>query len=400
MKWFSSTFVILLISTFCLFVVLSAGSLLQARLGMTSPQSMRNMAQDISSPMMNTMLAMEVPQLRQQGDRPSLFQDRILSGIINYITAINPTDPWTIVASELPGLSGVEREEPSDRATDFEDPRTVDVEVDHDGMNKHEPDSESDSEFDSESETINEPAIGHELVTEPGVKNESDVENDAEAGTEIDIDIDTIKAFIYHSHNRESWVSELEGVTKHSDAFDAEINVTLLGDRLAERLQQLGIGAISSNTDYKSTIKDYNWNFSYAYSLKTVQEAFAVHEDLQYFFDLHRDAQKKSITTVEIDGVSYAKVYFVIGRKNPDWEKNEALAQQIHDIMEAQYPGISRGILGKNSNSGHAEYNQSFSANSILIEIGGVENTLEESYRTIDVLGSAISEVIWHAQKQ
>lgn len=380
MKWFSSTFFILLISTFCLFVVLSAGSLLQAKLDMTSPQQMRNIAKDISSPMMNSMLAMEVPQLRLQGDRPPLFQDRILSGVINYMTAINPTDPWTIIASETPGMFKVERDE----HLDGEQPRNAE-------------DSDELHDVEIEGGTEDEVIIDEEPVDEEPV--------DEKPSDEVPADEDQtpptkIKAFIYHSHNRESWVPELEGVTKHSEAFDAEINVTLLGDRLAERLQDLGIGAVSSNTDYKTTVKDYNWNFSYAYSLKTVQEAFAVHQDLEYFFDLHRDALSKNITTAVIDGVSYAKVYFVIGRKNPDWEKNEALAEQIHNKMEAQYPGISRGILGKDSNSGHAEYNQSFSTNSILIEIGGVENTLEESYRTIDILGSAISEVISHAQKQ
>lgn len=365
MKWFSSTFFMLLISTFCVFIVLSGGSLLQTKLGMTSPQPMRNIAQDMSSPMMNSMLAMEVPQLRLQSERSSLLQNRVLNGAIQYLTKINPTDPWTIVASETPGMYKVERsEELAEELAEAELEEIVEDEV--------------------EVETV----------------EVEEVEADVEFEVEPDLNLDAIKAFIYHSHNRESWVPELEGVTKHSDAFDAEINVTLLGDRLADRLQDLGVGAVSSNTDYMTSVKDYNWNFSYAYSLKTVQEAFAVHQHLEYFFDLHRDALSKDVTTAVIDDVSYAKVYFVIGRKNPNWEKNEALAQHIHDVMEAEYPGISRGILGKNSNSGHAEYNQSFSANSILIEIGGVENTLEESYRTVDILGSAIAEVIRNAQKQ
>ncbi|WP_368730606.1 stage II sporulation protein P [Mycobacterium tuberculosis] len=42
---------------------------------------------------------------------------------------------------------------------------------------------------------------------------------------------------------------------------------------------------------------------------------------------------------------------------------------------------------------GNGDYNQALSANSALIEIGGVENNLEENYRTITLLAKVMREI-------
>jgi stage II sporulation protein P len=207
------------------------------------------------------------------------------------------------------------------------------------------------------------------------------------------------KVFIYHSHNRESFLPELADAKSPQEAYDADINVGLLGSRLAERLTELGIGAISSTVDYQTSVKNHNWNLSYQYSLETVKEAMAAHPELEYYLDIHRDSQGKKITTHEIDGLTYARVAFVVGQKNPNWKENDAFAADIHRRLEEKYPGLSRGIWGKDGSSGHGEYNQSVSPNSILIEVGGVENTLEECYRTIDVLAQVIADIVMDAER-
>ena len=202
--------------------------------------------------------------------------------------------------------------------------------------------------------------------------------------------------FIYHSHNRESFLPELGPGAK--DPNHSEINVTLVGKRLARKLEEKGIGAVSSSKDYPSAVKSYDWNLSYQYSRQTVRQAMAGYENLEYFFDIHRDSQRRSKTTVTIDGKDFAQVYFIIGRKNPNWKQNEAFARKIHEKLEARYPGLSRGIWGKSASSGHGEYNQSLAPGSVLIEIGGIENTLEECYRTADILADVIAEIIWESR--
>jgi stage II sporulation protein P len=75
-----------------------------------------------------------------------------------------------------------------------------------------------------------------------------------------------------------------------------------------------------------------------------------------------------------------------------------SFANQIHEKLEKEYPGLSRGIWGKTAATGNGEYNQSVAPESVLIEIGGVENTLKECYRTADVLAEAIAELYWESQ--
>jgi stage II sporulation protein P len=207
-------------------------------------------------------------------------------------------------------------------------------------------------------------------------------------------------AFIYQSHSTESYLPELKNVTKPDEAYDDKINVTLVGARLAQNLEKDGIGAVHSDQIYSAaTIKDFRYPYSYKYSLKTLQEAAVTHPDLQYYFDIHRDSQDRDKTTIQIGGKSYAQLYFIIGAKNPNWKQNEQFANEIHDALEAKYPGLSKGIHAKTANEGNGEYNQSFSPNSILIEVGGPYNSLEECYRSTDALADAVSQVILNAQK-
>ncbi|WP_274363229.1 stage II sporulation protein P [Paenibacillus thermotolerans] len=208
-------------------------------------------------------------------------------------------------------------------------------------------------------------------------------------------------AFIYHSHNRESWLPELKGTKKDSpdEAFDAKINVTKLGERLQKQLEKNGVGAIHSGKDYAGTIKNFNYNYSYKYSQKTVREALAVNSELEYLFDIHRDSQTRKYTTKTINGKDYAQIYIIIGQGNPHWKQNEAFAEQVHEGMNKLLPGISKGIMAKGTKHGHGEYNQSLSDNSLLIEVGGVGNTIDESNRTIDALAKVIAGIIRNAEK-
>jgi stage II sporulation protein P len=205
-------------------------------------------------------------------------------------------------------------------------------------------------------------------------------------------------AFVYQSHNQESYLPELQGVKDPDKAYDPQTNVTKVGLRLAQKLEQEGIGAVHSDKNYPAIEKGFNYYYSYKYSLKTLQEASSSHPDLKFYFDIHRDSQRREKTTVRINGKDYAQIYFIIGGKNPNWKENEQFASQIHQTVEAKFPGISKGSFAK-AGEGNGVYNQTFSTNSILIEIGGVDNTLEECYRTADALAAAISEVILNVRK-
>lgn len=193
---------------------------------------------------------------------------------------------------------------------------------------------------------------------------------------------------IYHTHNRESYFPELKDGAK--DASSKTVNVTMVGKRLAASLEKLGMPSIHQTTDYPTTVQKFNYAYSYKYSKQTVVEALKKHKDIAYLFDIHRDSQRRDKTTVEINGKDYAKILFVIGERNPNWKDNKKFALKLHEALNAEYPGISRGVLSKGPGTGNAEYNQTLSPGSLVVEMGGVDNTLEESYRTADALASVM----------
>lgn len=402
----SKLFFILAGCTLLLFLFVGAGSYLHAKLAKSPAHVMRGLAASVSSQFFLDMVAMEVRSIQAEKGKYTFSNRNVSHFLFRFLTNINPMDPKTLLASEIPGLrdeqlvlfrSAIAGGQVPPR--DYAPSKHTNSNHDHSNESNGGTNENSADPIDSPSyeETIDLSSLlqvvdNSKWPMSNGANGANPVKTSSFASKR--------KVFIYHSHSRESYLPELEPGLKFDEAYDAEVNVTLLGKRLAEKLNDHGIGAVSSEKDYPTAIKDYNWNFSYKYSLQTVKEAFASNPDLEYFFDIHRDSQPRDITTVEIDGKTYAQVFFIIGHKNPNWEKNEAFASSIHEKLEAKYPGISRGVWGKQAGNGNnGEYNQSFSPNSVIIEVGGVENTLEEANRTIDVLSGVIAEIVMDAAK-
>ncbi|MED3624832.1 stage II sporulation protein P [Neobacillus thermocopriae] len=205
--------------------------------------------------------------------------------------------------------------------------------------------------------------------------------------------------YVYFSHNRESFLPYLKGVTDPNLANHSQINVTKIGDQLKSSLEDRGIGTFVDKTDIQGNLnkKGLKYTKSYQESRAVVQAAMASNRDLTYFFDIHRDSRRKKDTTISINGQSYARLAFVIGGKNPNYEKNAKFASQLHDLLQKKYKGLSRGVIVK-SNNGNAVYNQNLSENAILIEFGGVDNTFDELNRSADALADVFSEYYWQAE--
>lgn len=204
--------------------------------------------------------------------------------------------------------------------------------------------------------------------------------------------------YFVHTHNRESFLPELEGVTNANLAWHSEVNITLVGERIGKALESYGIGVEVDKTDIQSILKERNWDYvqSYDVSREIVQNAMKNNSDLQYFFDIHRDSQPRNITTVTINGVDYAKTIFVIGRDNPHYAENLQLATELHHLLNEYYPGLSRGVYEVRGSPGtNGNFNQDLSKKSLLLEIGGVDNTLEENFRTADAFAEIFSKYYW-----
>ena len=99
-------------------------------------------------------------------------------------------------------------------------------------------------------------------------------------------------------------------------------------------------------------------------------------------------------TTLEYEGDLYAKILFVIGTDNEDYEDNLAMANKISSYLNDIIPGISKGISMKDGPLVNGIYNQDFSSNLILIEIGGNENNIIEVSNSINILSDALYKYI------
>ncbi|WP_078428864.1 stage II sporulation protein P [Alkalihalobacterium alkalinitrilicum] len=206
---------------------------------------------------------------------------------------------------------------------------------------------------------------------------------------------------IIHSHTRESFLPELKGVTNPNEAWHSEVNISLVGERLGQSLQNHGIGTDVDKTDIQSILTQRDWSYprSYDASREFVKEAIAENDQLEFFFDLHRDSLLRDKTTVTINGEHYARIYFVIGRDNRNKDHNLKLAKDLHHRLEQKYPGLSRGVVEMGGIGRNGVYNQDLSNNSILIEFGGVENSVEEAFRSADAFAEVFSDFYWEQAK-
>ncbi len=203
--------------------------------------------------------------------------------------------------------------------------------------------------------------------------------------------------FIYFSHTRESFLPYFKKGTAPESAYHSQLNITLVGERLGESLKHNGIWNEVSQFDTVNMLNDRNLKFdsSYQMSREIVLNEMRQNRDLEMAFDIHRDSLQREHSTIEINGESIGKISFVIGSGHPNYKENLEFTNGIHALIDKRYPGLSRGIIIKDKSQGNGVYNQDLLSNSVIVEIGGVENDLGELYRSADILGNAISEHYW-----
>ncbi|MFC0274846.1 stage II sporulation protein P [Metabacillus herbersteinensis] len=205
--------------------------------------------------------------------------------------------------------------------------------------------------------------------------------------------------YVYHSHSRESFLPYLREEDP-KDAFHSKVNITMVGQMLERALKQRGIGTQADSTDIVQLLDDRGliYDSSYKISREVAISAMDESKDLEIFIDIHRDSLRREATTISIKGESHAKLLFVIGTGHKDYQKNKKFAEAINSLIEKNYPGLSKGVLEKDKKQGNGVYNQDLSPNAMIVEIGGVDNNLEELNRTVRVLSDMISEYYWHGE--
>lgn len=206
--------------------------------------------------------------------------------------------------------------------------------------------------------------------------------------------------YIYHSHSREAFLPYLKNIEKPEEAYHAKANITLVGEMLGEALEQRGLGTQVDSSDIVKELdaRGLNYGSSYPVSREHVQTAQKENKELEIFLDIHRDSLRKDSTTANIQGKDFAQLLFVVGTGHTEFKKNLAFTEGINKKIEGKYPGLSKGILEKDSSQGNGIYNQDLAPQSVIVEIGGVDNTAEEINRTIEAFADVLSDYYWHRE--
>lgn len=192
------------------------------------------------------------------------------------------------------------------------------------------------------------------------------------------------QVLVMHTHATEDyrlsaglWFSPGDGAR----STDRAINMCAVGRVVADTLNAAGI-----NTLHDETLNDYpSYTGSYANSRAVVQQYLAQYPSIKVVLDVHRDAIEteggsRMAPVCTVDGRQAAQVMIICGCDNggsvslPNWRQNLRFAAAWEAAMEGAYPGFTRPVLFS-----YRFYNQDLTTGSLLIEIGGHGNNLNEA---------------------
>ena len=196
--------------------------------------------------------------------------------------------------------------------------------------------------------------------------------------------------YIYNTHQTEEYkpTSYLE--------YSVNPNVLMASYILEEQLSKKGHVVLVEEESVSKlrTTLGLNYAGSYKVTRSMMENAKKNNPTLKYYIDLHRDSLTRDKTTLTVDGKSYAKILFIVGLENSNYQENLDFTNKISDLLNQKVKGLSKGIYKKEGPLVNGVYNQDFSNRVILIELGGNENTIDEVYRSLIVLGEVLDEVI------
>lgn len=196
--------------------------------------------------------------------------------------------------------------------------------------------------------------------------------------------------YLYNSHQTEEYQTSIIG--------DYSINptVTMTDYILEDIFNKNGYKTYVEERSVKEVLNKNNWNYASSYKATRIflEDIIKTHSSLKYFIDIHRDSLAKDRTTITINNRNYAKLIFLLGLENPKYNENLEFIEKINNKINEYYPGLSKGIYKKEGPGVNGVYNQDFSNRTILIEVGGYENTTNEVLNTAIAFSKCYLEVL------
>lgn len=193
--------------------------------------------------------------------------------------------------------------------------------------------------------------------------------------------------YVYNTFQTDKYKSN------YFNSYSVSSYVTQASFMLKEYLSSFNIGSIVEDESVVKVLKEQNIMYSntYAASRILMEEASKNYPDLEMFFDLQVSDYEREATTVEIDGENYAKILFVVGTDNGTYLENQEFATELNGILESINPALSRGVSLRGGVGYQGIYNQDFSSKVLLIQVGGINNTIDEVNRSMKILAEVIA---------
>ncbi len=210
------------------------------------------------------------------------------------------------------------------------------------------------------------------------------------------VDITNPLIYLYNSHQLENYNND------SLLAYGITPNVLMASYLLKEKLNSSGLATIVEDTNMTEFLSLNNWDYSSSYKASRIflLDKQNTHPTIKYYFDIHRDSVNKKLTTVNINNKSYARILFVVGLEHSNYQENLNAANELNSIIDKKYPGLSRGIYKKEGPGVNGIYNQDISSKVFLIELGGIDNNIEEVLNTINALTDTITTYINQNEKE
>jgi len=202
-----------------------------------------------------------------------------------------------------------------------------------------------------------------------------------------------ISVLIYHTHTSEAYAKQpLDTYTETGEwrSTDNAHNIVRVGTELKDQLESNGFSVYHALTDHEPP----KLSTAYTRSVQTMQAAQA-QAPIDLFIDVHRDAyiaELRDLQTVDVQGQPAARMMFVVAMgegdmyvEKPDWRRNYALAKQITDAVNAEYPDLMKQPMLRTD-----RFNQHMGL-VLLVEIGNNCNALSEALAAVPPLAHGIN---------
>ena len=175
--------------------------------------------------------------------------------------------------------------------------------------------------------------------------------------------VDKPKIYIYNSHQNEEYS------IKYLEDYNIKPNVLMASNMLKEKLTDLNINTIVEENNILEYMNKNNLDHSGSYiaSRHFLEKVIKSYNSIELYIDLHRDAISHDLSHININNKDCAKIMFVIGLENPNYERNLSVVSSINSIINNKYSGLSRGIMKKKGYGVNGVYNQDLNSNVILI---------------------------------